>query len=116
MNSTKGRWIIQFKIFSRLRVNYPILSRQTLGLELLSLLHSMFFYPETLISRHGNQDSDDGAGEFQMEISEQQNDSQDNPTSQSEVPPSKMWACFYVISASVMASLGGVLFGYDMGN
>ncbi|XP_060559321.1 solute carrier family 2, facilitated glucose transporter member 10-like isoform X2 [Ruditapes philippinarum] len=70
---------------------------------------------ETLISRHGNQDSDDGAGEFQMELSEQHVESGEVPTTPGEAPPSKVWACFYVISASVMASLGGVLFGYDMG-
>jgi hypothetical protein len=50
-----------------------------------------------------------------MELSEQHVESGDVPTTPGEAPPSKVWACFYVISASVMASLGGVLFGYDMG-
>ncbi|XP_045160564.2 solute carrier family 2, facilitated glucose transporter member 10-like isoform X2 [Mercenaria mercenaria] len=71
---------------------------------------------KTLISRHDNPDSDDGAGEFQMELSEQRNGSFGNgPASPTETQPSKGWAWFYVISASIMASLGGVLFGYDMG-
>lgn len=72
---------------------------------------------ETLIGRHDSQDSDDGGGEFQMELSEQQNGRfTDTPmTPAVGEAPSKAWAWFYVISASVMASLGGVLFGYDMG-
>lgn len=72
-------------------------------------------FSETLISRHDSQESDDV--EFQMELSEQRNDNfTDTPSPAPAGPsPSKTWAWIYVISASVMASLGGVLFGYDIG-
>lgn len=72
-------------------------------------------FSETLISRQDEHDSDDGTMEFQIELPEQQVGSVRGSAASAASPPSKAWAWFYVISASIMASLGGVLFGYDMG-
>ncbi|KAL4235583.1 hypothetical protein ACF0H5_003979 [Mactra antiquata] len=66
---------------------------------------------ETLINNNDGPDSDDGG----IELSEQQNGYFTEVSSPSSAAPSKTWAWIYILSASVMASLGGVLFGYDMG-
>lgn len=72
---------------------------------------------ETLISRHGDRqvDLDSDEGEFcQIELQDQQQDGRFTEPS-SAVPSSGQKTNCFVFMASVMASLGGILFGYDIG-
>lgn len=77
---------------------------------LCNLQVCVVLFSETLINNNDAHDSDDGA----IELAEQQNGSF-NEVAPSTPAPSKTWAWFYIMSAAVMASLGGVLFGYDIG-
>ena len=76
-----------------------------------------FFHAETLISRHGDRhddfDSEEGEGEFQIELQNQQDGHFSEPNTSASASSQKT-NCF-VFMASVMASLGGILFGYDIG-
>ena len=78
---------------------------------------SIFSLTETLISRHGDRhvdlDSDEGEGEFQIELQNQQNGRFSEPDT--PAPTSSQKTNCFVFMASVMASLGGILFGYDIG-
>lgn len=71
---------------------------------------------ETLINLHGDTvDSDDRCGEFPMEHSEDQLDHIAVSTYPSASVPSQGWANCYLSTTAIMASLGGILFGYDIG-
>ena len=90
------------------------LSAQKTYLNQISLLFSL---SETLISRHGDRqiDRDSDDGEFcQIELQDQQQDGRFTEPNSSVPSPGQKTNCF-VFMASVMASLGGILFGYDIG-
>ncbi|XP_052776267.1 solute carrier family 2, facilitated glucose transporter member 12-like isoform X2 [Mya arenaria] len=76
------------------------------------MMEEVYKEGETLISHR--RDSDEGGTEFQLELSEGRNRQFSSSSRHTEGKGDSCANC-YVLSASVMASLGGVLFGYDIG-